>query len=439
MNKGKVWINLRDSFWFLPTIYSILSIIAVALTALIDQWIISEYKSNIPSLFLTKSSVAQTLYGSMVTSILTMTTISFSTIMVVLTTYTTQFSPRTLQDFMKSRVTQHVLGVFSFGFIFSLINLFLLGKEPGLGLVSPLFTVIVSIICLAFFILFIHHSSRFLKVNNLIGAIRKSTSTLITKTFKEKNYQTATEWNDEKLQALDQSNAHVITAEKSGYVQNVQYGSLIKWAKNHTLTLETSFLMGDYIQKGMPLFYYWKNTDQELSNPQECTAFVLIGNERIDTQDVEFSIQKLVEIAVRAISPSLNDPHTATNCINRIGSLLIELGSVYEPIRYYIDDDDELRLIAQPKSFEEYLYKSFYQIKIYGYHDISVMNSVLESLYKIAAMHDQAVQEDVWTFGKTIINAVKVDELDELDYKRFNNQVKKLAKACNKDFTLQKQ
>lgn len=439
MNKGKVWINLRDSFWFLPTIYSILSIIAVAITALIDQWIISEYKDNIPSLFLTKSSVAQTLYGSMVTSILTMTTISFSTIMVVLTTYTTQFSPRTLQDFMKSRVTQHVLGVFSFGFIFSLINLFLIGKEPGLGLVSPLLTVIVSIICLAFFILFIHHSSRFLKVNNLIGAIRKSTSTLIAKTFKEKNYQTATEWEDNKLKALDQSKAYVIPAEKSGYVQSVQYGSLIKWAKEHTLILETSFLMGDYIQKGMPLFYYWKNEESELTNPKECTSFVLIGNERIDTQDVEFSIQKLVEIAVRAISPSLNDPHTATNCINRIGSLLIELMSVYEPIRYYIDNDDELRLIAQPKSFEEYLYKSFYQIKIYGFHDISVMNSVLESLYKIAAMYDESVQEDVWTFGKTIINAVKVEELDELDFKRFNHEVEKLTKACNKDFRLQKQ
>ncbi|RDY67291.1 DUF2254 domain-containing protein [Halobacillus trueperi] len=436
MNKGKVWINLRDSFWFLPTIYSILSIIAVAITALIDQWIISEYKNNIPSLFLTKSSVAQTLYGSMVTSILTMTTISFSTIMVVLTTYTTQFSPRTLQDFMKSRVTQHVLGVFSFGFIFSLINLFLIGKEPGLGLVSPLFTVIVSIICLAFFILFIHHSSRFLKVNNLIGAIRKSTSTLIAKTFEEKDYQTATEWDDSELKALDRSQAHVIPAQKSGYVQSVQYDSLIKWAKNHTLILETSFLMGDYIQKGMPLFYYWKDADNELTNPKECTAYVLIGNERIDTQDVEFSIQKLVEIAVRAISPSLNDPHTATNCINRIGSLLIELASVYEPIRYYIDNDDQLRLIAQPKSFEEYLYKSFYQIKIYGYHDISVMNSVLESLYKIAATQSQAVQEDVWTFSNTIINAVKVEELDELDFKRFNNEVEKLAEACNKDFSL---
>ncbi|WP_279401427.1 DUF2254 family protein [Piscibacillus salipiscarius] len=137
MNKGKLWINVRDSFWFLPAIYSILSLLAVAIISLMDQWVLSAIKNDIPTIFLTEKSVTQTIYGSMVTAILTMTTISFSTIMVVLSTYSTQFSPRTLQDFMKSRVTQHVLGVFSFGFIFSLVNLFLVGKDPSSALFSP--------------------------------------------------------------------------------------------------------------------------------------------------------------------------------------------------------------------------------------------------------------------------------------------------------------
>ncbi|WP_226577036.1 DUF2254 domain-containing protein [Halobacillus litoralis] len=430
MNKSKVWINLRDSFWFLPTVYSLFSMVAVAIASLIDIWVISEMKDSIPSILLTQKSVAQTLYGSMVTSILTMTTISFSTIMVVLTTYTTQFSPRTLQDFMKNSVTQHVLGVFSFGFIFSLLNLFLLGKEPGIGLVSPLFTVIVSIICLAFFILFIHHSSRFLKVNNLIGQIRISTSKLIQTTFAEKDYNESTDWDQTEIDNLRERNPEVVQAVESGYIQNVQFQPLIQWARKNDLVLEADFYIGEYIQKGMPLFFYWQLEENEKLQIEQITEYVLIGNERIDTQDVEFSIQKLVEIAVRAISPSMNDPHTATNCINRIGSLLVELGSVYEPIRYYSDDEQNLRLIAEPKPYREYLYKSFYQIRIYGKHDISVMNGVIEVLYKIACVHGHEIQQDVWKFGNYMISAIDVESMDELDFERFNHQVQKMADAC---------
>lgn len=435
MNKGKLWINVRDSFWFLPAIYGVLSIIAVAVTDVIDIWVISEFKDQIPNVFLTQQSVAQTIYGSMVTSILTMTTISFSTIMVVLTTYSTQFSPRTLQDFMKSRVTQHVLGVFSFGFIFSLINLFLLGKEPGIGLVSPLFTVIVSIICLAFFILFIHHSAKFLKVNNLISAIRESSSTLIKNTFDEKNYATACDWDEAELNQWKREEAEIITAANSGYVQIVQIQALLQWAKKKDIVLEADFFVGEYIQKGLPLFYYWPKTNSAVES-EKALPYILIGNERIDTQDVEFAIQKLVEIAVRAISPSLNDPHTAANCINRIGSLLAELADVYEPIRYYADEDENLRIIFEPLPYEEYLYKSFYQIRIYGSHDLSVMNSVLEALYNIASLRKEKISKDVWKFGQYIINAIEVDEMETLDYKRFHKKVQRLADACGEEVQL---
>ncbi|TFB21391.1 DUF2254 domain-containing protein [Filobacillus milosensis] len=436
MNKGKVWIQVRDSFWFLPAIYSIFSLLAVAVISYMDQWVLSAIKNDIPAIFLTEKAVAQTIYGSMVTAILTMTTISFSTIMVVLSTYSTQFSPRTLQDFMKSRVTQHVLSVFSFGFIFSLVNLFLLGKDKSSELFSPFFTILVSIVCLAFFLLFIHHSSRFLKVNNLIGTIRSSTSNLIQKTFKEKEYHEYCEWSDSDLNQLEKDAAKVIKAKKSGYVQSIQFKSLIDWAQQNDVVLEANIFVGEYIQNGMDLFYYWGKEDDEKVDLDGCLQCVLVGNERVDTQDVEFSIQKLVEIAVRAISPSLNDPHTATNCINRIGSLLIELGSVYEPIRYFADDDENLRIIVEPLTFQEYLYKSFYQIRLYGYHDISVMNSVIEVLYKMAHVHGEKIEKDVWRFGKYMIKAVDVEKMDELDFNHFNNQVQKLATACGEEIQL---
>src|SRR5699024_11855333 len=103
-------------------------------------------------------------YGSLVTAILTMTTISFSTIMVVLTTYSAQFSPRTLQDFMRSRVTHQVLGVDCFGFIFAVINLVLVDKQPLIT--GPILISAIEILYLYFFVYFLHYFDVWSLVDN---------------------------------------------------------------------------------------------------------------------------------------------------------------------------------------------------------------------------------------------------------------------------------
>ncbi|MCP3029881.1 DUF2254 domain-containing protein [Halobacillus sp. A1] len=430
MNKEKTWVHLRDSFWFLPVIYSLFAILSVSLVTMIDLWMTPSIKENIPAIFLMDNSSAQAMYGALITGILTMTTISFSTIMVVLTTYTTQFSPRTLQDFMRSRVTQHVLGVYSFGIVYVLITLLLLGEEKNKALLSPFITAVVAIICLGFFVLFIHHSSRFVQVNNLIGQIRSSTSKVIHKTYREKDYIERTEWEEEAINHRKRHEKRAIYAQRSGYTQGVMMQPLIKWAKQHNVLLEANFFVGSYVQKGMPLFYYWSEEKTKIKE-EWGEGYVWLGNERTDLQDIEFSLQKLVEISVKAISPSINDPHTAINCINRIGSLLAELGEVYEPIRYYADDEDELRIILEPLSYREYLYKSFYQMRIYGKHDISVMTGILEALYKIALVNREAIKKDVWEFGQYIMRSVDDDQLERLDREYYDDQVAKLKQACS--------
>lgn len=430
-NSKKAKVNIRDSFWFLPTIYGIISFFAVAIVTFADQALLPMISKAIPHLFLTNQDIAKSLYSALITAILTMTTISFSTIMVVLTTYTTQFSPRTLQNFMQSRVTQHVLGVYSFGFIFTLLNLILLTEDKKQALASPFFTVVVSIVCLAFFILFIHHSARFVQVNNLIGEIRKSTSAIIDKTFSKKSHLDASEWNETDISQLKGGKGQYVFASRSGYIQHVQVKELVHWAKENYLMLEAHFFIGDYVQKGMPLFTYWGQKGEVDCDTSQCNDFLLIGNERTDLQDIEFSIQKLVEIAVKAISPGINDPHTAVNCINRIGSILAELGDQYKEIRYYADDDEHLRLIMEPTHYSDYLYKSFYQIRIYGKHDISVMNAVLDALYRVAVVNKKPVKKEVWKFAEYMRSAIDEDALAELDYYYYKQLVDKLAIACD--------
>ncbi|GAA0429624.1 DUF2254 domain-containing protein [Lentibacillus halophilus] len=434
MNQTK-WSTVRDSFWFLPIVYGLCSIItALAITAL-DVWLVPKISSGIPSILLTGQSIAKQLYAALITAMLTMTTISFSTIMVMLTTYSSQFSPRALQDFMQSKLTQHVLGVFTFGFIFVLINLWLLTETKQKDLLSPFFTVIFTIISLGFFVLFIHYSARWAQVNFLIGVIRNKTSNLIKETFQERSYGEHQHWDHSQTESIRKRERKTIEARRSGYIQQVDYNYLINWAANNDMVLEATFQVGDYVPKGMPVFYYWSLGDTNVEIAKH-DYFLAIGDERSDLQDIPFSIEKLVEIAVKALSPSMNDPNTAINCIHRIGGLLTELGGNYRSVTYYSDNNGNLRLIMEQKKFRDYLFKSFYQIKHYGKDDISVVYSIVDTLYKVAIVSEESIQKEVWRFTKYVLEAVDINSLSSMDYQHLKNIMERFASFSGEELNM---
>lgn len=429
MNQTKFWIKIRDSFWFIPAVYGVASILLVILITIVDGWLVGNYKDDVPKILLTTNKVATDLYASLVTGILTMTTISFSVIMVVLTTYSTQFSPRTLQDFMRSRTTQHVLGVYCLGFIFALIHLLTAGKESSI--IGPILMVIVAIINLAFFVYFIHHSSRWIQVNNLIAKIRTDGSQVIKSTYKEHDFleYEEWEWGEHGLNKLESYNRRTITAYDSGYIQKIDWNELVKQATSQGCILHVQAQIGDFVTTGLPIMSVIET--EECEDNYEFKQFLVIGNERTDLKDVEFMLQKLVEIALRAISPAVNDPHTAINCLNRIGALLSEIGSSYNENRYYADKGKQLRVICEPKQFEDYLYKSFYQIRHYGKDDVSVLYAMIEVLYNIAVVSKSLIKQKVWKFHFYIMDVIDWDGLTDLDREHLQGIYKKFETYCD--------
>lgn len=422
----KLWFAIRDSFWFVPTIYGAASILLVFGLGPADAWILSNFQDQIPKMLITGKNIAMQLYASLVTAILTMTTISFSVIMVVLTTYSTQFSPRTMQDFMRSKMVHHVIGVFSFGFIFALLHLLLVGKSDTL--IGPILMVVIAIICLALFVFFIHRTSQWVQVNHLIGKIYNDSLNVITQLYAKPEYEEHEHWNEDELDQLKQRDTCFIYAEKTGYVQNISWQLFIKWNARQECTAEVFVHPGDFVVRGMPILKLMKT--RECKNLNEAVQFIIIGNERTDISDVEFVLQKLVEIAMKAISPSVNDPHTAIKSMNRIGALLGELGKRYKEISYLTDEDDNLRIIKYPKRFEDYLYKSFYQIKHYAAGDVSVYYNMFEVLYRIALVNDKSIKRKVWSFHFYIRNAIEWDQLQELDYKQLESIRQQLEDCC---------
>ena len=108
-------------------------------------------------------------------------------------------------------------------------------------------------------------------------------------------------------------------------------------------------------------------------------------SQRTAFQDVEFTVDQLVEVAVRALSPGINDPFTAIACIDRLGEGLCRLAgrSMPSPVRY--DAEGRLRVVTRPVTFEAVMNAAFHQIRQYGRTSVAVLIRLLETFEMIAA------------------------------------------------------
>lgn len=427
MRRKRLWILLRDSFWFLPIIYGLASILLVFMTNRIDVWLVGHYENQLPAILTTSGDVAKELYSALVTAILTMTTVSFSVIMAVLTTYSSQFSPRALQDFMRSGTTHHILGVYCLGFIFALLQLILVDK--GSVVIAPIMMGLIAIIVLAFFVFFIYYSARWIQVNNLIATIRNDGSRVITRTSGQgQGYSEFENWDEEEITAIHNQPKQAAHAERSGYLQMLDWKMLVRWATENDSVINVHNQVGDFVLQDDPILQV--SGAGEHANFDLLENYFIVGNERTDLQDIEFVLQKLVEIALRAISPSTNDPHTAINCIKRIGTLLSEIGNNYKENHYLSDSSGQLRIIKQPKYFADYLYTSFYQIRYYGKSDVSIFYSLIDTLYKIARVSNKENKQTIWHFHYYILEAINWDALSEWDYNYLQSALDNLKSVC---------
>ncbi|MGM7700251.1 DUF2254 domain-containing protein [Pseudalkalibacillus sp. Hm43] len=442
MKINELWIKFRHSFWFLPSFYGTLALLLAILSVYLEKNVpVEQIRAYVPNALLTDAKLGQTILNAIAVSVLTMTTITFSSIMVVLTTYSSQFSPRTLQDFISDVVTQRVLGVFTGAFIYSLlILLFLKDVSDKKLFIAPGIAVVWAIISLGFFVFFIHHVATWTQVNNLIDKISTRTLKTINESFHLVDDRSKSKYLSahEDVSHIDSKDKVQVNAPNAGYLQMVKLPKILEKAKEHDHVLQVERRIGDYILKDTPLFSIIGGRSGEEENYQEIykEEFV-IGTERNTVQDVEFGIQKLVEIALRAISPGINDPHTAINSINRIGSILAELGSIPFPRPYYYDEDDELRVIIDIQTYRELLYKAFYQLRHYAREDVSVCASTLSVLHGITERNDdRAIQKAIWDFSLYFIDGIETDVLLDWDKDFINEKIKRIAEStgCADDY-----
>lgn len=411
MIKERMKLNIARHIWVVPAIYSMGALLLAILIVWIDIAHYETVKKVVPNRLLTSTSLTQTILGSIAGSLLTMTSITFSTLMVVLTTYSGQFSPRILQNFIHDKVTLRVLGVFMGGFVYSMFSLlFIREVNDDDPVISAAVGVCIALICLIFFAHFLQHVANSIQVTKLIDRLADEAVEMIEK-MGEQGRRTA---EKPDLEGKEWTQLHF---EKKGYIQLYEVKKLLEAAEKHQCTIELLEPIGSFVIKKAPMAKVYGTK----AAAEAIHASVKVGDERAPAQDVEFAIQKLVEITLRALAPGANDPNTAIDSIRHIGMALKEAS--YLDGQYAVYDE---RLIVPQRPFEELLYETFYEICYSGRDRVSVLIAVFDALKMIERDQTPAIQKKVRKFGEYVRAKVEEDILNETDRRRITERFEQL-------------
>ncbi|MBW4468091.1 MAG: DUF2254 domain-containing protein [Pegethrix bostrychoides GSE-TBD4-15B] len=388
---SKFWDSLNSSFWFVPTLMVALSIALSFITIGIDQSRETDLIGNIGWAYALGPNGSRAILSAIAGSMVSVATTAFSITIVALQLASSQFGPRLLRNFMQDTGNQVVLGTFISTFVYSLMVLRTINGVdenefvPHLAVTCGMGLAIASIGVLIYFI---HHSASSIQVDQVIHRVGCDLNATIEQIFPEQIGRSASRQRQNAGSAdiptdFDQA-AETVRAADGGYVQAVDHDQIMTLAIEHDLLLRVNQRPGRFVVKGSALVQVFpgEKLTKHLA-AQINTAFVY-GSQRTEQQDVEFSIDQLVEIAARALSPGVNDPFTAVRCIDQLSAALCRLAQRDMPSPYRYDDQNQLRVIAEPTSFGDVVDAAFNQIRQYGQSSVAVTMRLLEAIATIA-------------------------------------------------------
>lgn len=422
----RYWLKIKESIWFIPTLYSLFSVLLAIIFSTVDHVYDDLLLLYVPHVLLTTVDLAQTILGGLSAALLTMTTFTFSTIMVVLTTYSSQFSPRTLKNFVRDPMVWRVLGVFMGGFIYTTLSLLFMQESiAGESVISSLIGILYAMVCLIFFALFIHHIAQNIQVNTLIHklAVEGQEAVKCYEEFlKRKDLTLETEGN-----WTIQGMANLITAPEDGYIQLFDIEQMKATALKYDGQIELNACIGDFVHQNTPVATLYADKIVDMADEVNGDKLFVVGRERDTRQDPVYAIQKMVEVSLRAISPGINDPNTAIHNIHQLGRLLGTYSQLPKTAFLFMDSEGNRRVKMNIHRFDEVLYRTFHQLFHYGKSDISILAAITDSLTRAAELAPLVEKKEIWTIQLYVLEGMEMKEFQSLDLEFYQLRINKLA------------
>jgi uncharacterized membrane protein len=399
-----VWKEVRDSLWFLPALLTLCGAgLAVLMVGLDAREMVGTEAA--PLWLRTGSSDgARGVLSAIASGIITVTGVVFSVTIVALQLASTQYTPRVLRNFTADRASQVVLGVFIGTFTYSLLVLRVVRGEDPTGLedaddfiphLSIVVAVVLALVSIGFLIFFINHLARSIQASVLITRVAQDTLSRMERLMPGRFGEPA---DQDMESATPSAQGSVVTARLSGYIQGIDEEAVTRLLEEGGLTIRLDRQVGEFILPGAGLATVWPalpSHDDSSPVVRDVRAAYLMGPERTPYMDLEHGVIELVDIAVKALSPSINDPTTAILCVDRLCELLLAFAR-HEPagrVRRHADHGGTL--ILPRTEFERLTDTALDQIRHFGVGNPRFAMALLDRLAELGHIlpreHRQAV------------------------------------------------
>ena len=364
------------------------SILLVLVTTTLDQRMPDGWLDNWSWAYTGSAEGASTVLGTIAGSMMTIAGVVFSMTLVALTLASSQFGPRLLRNFMRDTSNQVVIGTFVATFLFSLLVLRTIRhveEKTFVPHLSVTVAVLLALVSMGVLIYFIHHVSISIQADEIVSRAGLELMEGIDRLFpdstdpgKNRSYT-----DGDNLSAVADAfdpGAYPIAAAKDGYIQYIDTEALLRLANREDLVLRLVLRTGHYLSSGVPWILISPANRITEEFETSINEAVILGNQRTPAQDIEMALEQLVEIAVRALSPGVNDPFTAIRCIDRLGSALCRLSGRIPPPPFYRDENHLIRLITRPVTFPGMVDTAFNQIRQNSGSNAAVTIRLLETI-----------------------------------------------------------
>jgi uncharacterized membrane protein len=378
---------LRTNLWLVPVGETVVVVVLFVVTYTVDR---AAYDGlvRLPSWVLSGTAdVARVLLATVAAAIITVVGIVFSITIVALTLASTQFGPRMLRNFVRDPGTQLSLGTFVASFCYAMVTLVSVGGGPHGDFVPHLsitVTLLMTLFDVAVLIYFLNHIATMIQLPVVISNIATTLVNEVTAMERASEFGvgTARGPSQEELCARLAESGAPIRTPRSGYLQVIRHDILVKIAKNADAVVQLPHRPGHFMVAGQVIAWVWPPEAAEAVADRLALGHVA-GAYRTLPQDVSFGFDQLVEIALRALSPAVNDTFTGMTCVDWIADCLCRISATWRPQRIRRDADGNIRVIAFQPDFQRLVERTFDTIRQAAVGMPAIMIRQLDAVAKV--------------------------------------------------------
>ncbi len=381
---GALREHLRGSLWFLPTVAVVVALVggaALTRVAFEPEGLFADL------VFGGGPAGARGVLETIAGSVITITSVTFSLTAVALTNASSQYSPRVLRTFLRDRGNQVVLATYlgTFAYCVVVLRTIRTGDDAAAAFVPRLALtggLVLSLASLAALVYFIHHITQSLRVETILSSVQRETQEAAGRSQRGRRTDAAP--------PAPPAHAAPLHASGSGYLQATSPAALVAAARRCDAEVWYRRAPGEQVTEGTVLAWAWRSSgalsaDDRAALERCAQSSVQLGNERTLASDVAFGLRQLVDIAVKALSPGVNDPTTAVDALGHLAVVLVDLASRPLGSAEHLDDDGRLRVGVPGPTFADHLALGCDQIARYGAGDLTVVRALLRLLEDVGS------------------------------------------------------